>query len=140
LTWPRLADVPDLAVLLIDADDDRHIRAQLARCIGQRPLPRPTVCLGVAFQEFEAWLLADQNAVHSVVGRAYDGLPDREAMARGEGKRILQEWLAAAYPNDPDARNQARTNIIAGADLDEMARHCRSFAEFRRGLIAAVTG
>jgi hypothetical protein len=140
LAWPRPEDVPDLAIVLIDADDDLQIRAHLTRCMEQRPLLRPTAPVGVAFQEFESWLLGDQNAVHAVVDHAYDGLPDREGMACGEAKRILQGWLATAHPDDPDARNEARKEIVIRASLDEMARRCRTFDEFRRNLIAAATG
>jgi len=128
-----------LAVLLIDADGDRQVRAELTRCMEQRPLPRPRVTIGAALQEFEAWLWGDRNAVHSVVGHVYDGLADREGMARGEAKKILQGWLSTAHPGDPDARNEARKGIVNRASLDEMARRCRTFEEFRKDLIAAST-
>ena len=41
LTWPRPAGVPDLAVVVLDADGNLQIRRELAGCIGERPLPRP---------------------------------------------------------------------------------------------------
>jgi len=138
LTWPRPEGVPDLAVVVLDADGNHRIRPQLASCIGERPLPRPPVCLGVAVQEFEAWLHADQKTVDSVVDQAHGRLPDLESMPPGEAKRILQEWLGIRYPNDPDARSAARKEIAARSDLEEIARRCRSFVDFRRDLLVAV--
>ena len=41
---------------VLDADGNYKIGPELARCIRERPLPRSPVCLGVAVQEFEAWL------------------------------------------------------------------------------------
>jgi hypothetical protein len=138
LTWPRPADVPDLAVVLVDADGDPQVRGYLARCIEERPLPRPPVCVGVAAQEFESWLLADQRAVQDVLSRHYDALPDLESLPRGEAKRRLQEQLSLAYPGDPDARREARNAIVMGFDLDGVAHVCRSFDDLRRQLVRAV--
>lgn len=136
LTWASPTRKPDLAVVLVDADGEgNQVHTELTGCVGgewnSRQLP---VTVGVAVQEFEAWLLADQEAVHAAIGRTYDALPDLEAMAPREAKTTLQAWLSAQAFKDRSTRVGARKAVAQQCRLDEVARRCPSFAHFRKAL------
>jgi hypothetical protein len=99
----------DAVAVVIDQDDDRHRHRQFndAQDYVGEPLPR---ALGVAVRTFDAWMLADEQALSKAIGRTIQQQPDPEEI------------------DDPKAHcRQLRTQHGLGAGLTQMyediARH-----------------
>lgn len=125
LTWPRPDLRPDLSVVLVDADGDRQCSTTIQNHVADLPFP-PIV--GVAVQEFEAWLIADHANAASTLGRALNAPPAPEGLERGYAKRHLQSWV------DPKEEREQRKALVRAMDLERVERTCRSFASFSRDL------
>jgi hypothetical protein len=117
---------PELVIVLVDADEDksrkRTLDAHLEGIAGAR-------VIAVAVQEFEAWLLADQRALNTLLGSAVGKPSAVEEMARREAK----ELLAALLSKHPDASGARRTLALT-CDLSVVARECTAFDAFLREL------
>jgi hypothetical protein len=90
LTWPDLQRRPELAIVLVDADGEANRGARLERDI--EGLAHAVV--GVAKQEFEAWLIADHAALNAVLGLALQESQSPEEMKPREAKQLLGETRA----------------------------------------------
>lgn len=123
LAFPRR---PDLAVVLVDGDEDRSRKATLEAALEGLAMPR---VIGVAPPEFEAWLIADHEAVGAVLGRPVPTPPDPESMRRRQAKALLQDWLT-------DGPAEARISVASRCDLDRIGQRCPAFATFRADLAA----
>ena len=125
LTWPRPDARPDLSVVLVDADGDRQCSTTLQAHVSDLPFP-PVI--GVAVQEFEAWLIADHANAASILGRSLNAPPAPEGLERGHAKRHLQSWV------DSKAERDQRKALVLALNLEQVERSCRSFAAFSRAL------
>lgn len=131
LSWPMRESRPHLAVVLVDADGKPGRSGELTDWTRDTIL-RPVI--GVAIQEFEAWLISDDAAVSAGLGSGFPTPAAPESMAPGEAKRLLEACIARA---GADAQ-QVRRTIAALADLDRLARRSPAFHLFRTDLAAAV--
>lgn len=134
LSWARPTQRPDLAVILVDADDsnDRHTRL----VDFTKDLPGQRV-FGVAVREFEAWLLADVATFRAVLDQEHT-VSSPERLDPGAAKLLLNERCDASEPDDRKAhRRAARQKLCEHSALDVIARGCPSFAAFLDDLRAA---
>jgi hypothetical protein len=133
LTWPDEELMPHLAIVLVDADGKQEERRQELNSAFESLVVEAVAA--VALQEFEAWLIADGEAVKSVLRKPLAPPKSPESLARRQAKELLQQWSDAhASSKDPaDIRRQ----LAQECDLDTLARECPAFAEFLRGLGSA---
>ena len=134
LRWGRTDLQPDLAIVLVDADDERRRAERLEAATENVGVKR---IVAAAFREFEAWLVADTRALRETLGLDISTTKDPESMARREAKELLASWASEA------ARTQAgveppelRRQLAGRCDLDELGRRCPSFTELRLKLKA----
>lgn len=122
LAWPPNKR-PDLAVILVDADGRTDRLARLREWTNNALL-RPAI--GVAIQEFEAWLISDEVAVSRALDDSFPTPPTPESMAPGEAKRLLDAAIGRSRVDG----HLARRSIAAIASLELIARRSPAFREF----------
>lgn len=127
LTWPTPTGQPDLAVVLVDRDEDSKRASKLRRYCGALLCP---VVVAVAVEEFEAWLVADDASVGRVLQTEFRTLAKPETLSPGEAKRSLR---AAIARGEIDAM-EARRRIALACDLAIVAKRCRSFTRLLKDL------
>jgi hypothetical protein len=128
LTWISREREPELAVVLVDADGNNSRRATMLGWIAGLHVE---VALGVAAQEFEAWLIADVVALSRALGTSVPQPPDPESMKPREAKKWLSDRIAEAGADSRAARLQIANEL----DLDRLKSACRSFEEFLGELV-----
>ncbi|HYO55005.1 DUF4276 family protein [Archangium sp.] len=120
---------PDLAIVLVDADGKEERQAELDSALQNLTVD---AVAAVAIQEFEAWLIADDAAVKSVLRKSLTPPSPPERLRRRQAKELLQQWSDAhASKQDPA---EIRRQLVQVCDLDTLARVCPAFAEFLRRL------
>jgi len=128
LSWPPSDRLPDLAVLLID-DDGKKRRNEISAWV--RDVTVEAV-VAVPVQEFEAWLIADVEAVPGT-----GELPAHpESLAPGRAKELLRNRLTPGCANVVDIL-KARTEIARRADLARLAK-LPAFTAFESDLRSAL--
>ncbi len=87
LGWIRLAEREDYdaIILVIDQDGDEERKQQFDRAQEDRRLSLPRA-LGVAIKTFDAWMLADEQALSEVLETHIDPLPNPESEGDPKGK------------------------------------------------------
>lgn len=129
--WVREADVPDLALILIDQDGDRQIRTELQNAI-RADSPCIRWILAVAIEEFESWLLADASALSQVFSNGA-----RIQRPEELGPRRAKTRITGFQPIDPTSTLPTRhRRIVELMDLEIVREACPSFADFLRDLKA----
>lgn len=80
LGWIRLAEREgyDAIILVIDQDGDEERKQQFDRAQDDPRFPLPRA-LGVAIKTFDAWMLADEQALSEVLETHIDPLPNPES-------------------------------------------------------------
>jgi hypothetical protein len=131
LFWADPGRQPDLAVVLADADGDDERQALLETAIDGTLVE---AVVGVAIQEFEAWLIADPDAIKSVLRQPLAPPRPPERLARRQAKEILEQWCEQ-HARSRDAAT-LRRDLARQCDLDLVARQCTAFAVFLRKLQA----
>ena len=126
LTWARVGDRPDAAVVLVDEDGKADRRAWLEGKVADLPVP---VVVGVAVREFESWLLADTKAVAAATNKSPQPPRNVEKLRSGEAKDKLTELC------DGLDGYEIRLEIAKTADLT-LLRKLRSFEAFSKSLVA----
>lgn len=130
LSWPDEERMPHLAVVLVDADGKAEERqAELDSALQE--LTVETVA-AVAIQEFEAWLIADGEAVKSVLRKPLSPPKPPERLGRREAKELLQKWSEEHASKQEPA--ELRRQLAEQCELDTLARMCPAFAELLRRL------
>lgn len=120
-TWADPRRAPALVVIFVDNDGDVGRLARLTAFVEGVHVP---VVIGVAVQEFESWLIADQRAASDAT--MIDCTEDRpiESLEPRVAKQRLQSAIAAQNERrDRDIRNA----IARTCDLAVVARRCPSF-------------
>lgn len=132
LSWADPTRQPDLAVILVDADGDDERQDLLDSAVDGVLVE---TVIGVAIQEFEAWLVADPVALQSVLRQPLT-LPAKspEKLSRRQAKELLQQWCEQ-HARSRDAA-VIRRDLARLCDLDTLARQCTAFALFLRKLQA----
>lgn len=121
-TWLGRNRKPDLAILLVDQDEQADRRRQLRECLSDMRVPR---VIAVAVQEFEAWLIADETAAASVLNQPIATPPAPEGMRRREAKQLLRSWIGTSKDE-----SLARLEIARVCNLPVIRSRCPAFAEF----------
>ena len=137
LSWPSEQDRPDLAIVMIDADQDawRKRQQMLRRHIEDLAIAPPTV-IAVAVREFEAWLIADTKAAGTALRRAVRRSRAPEQLQPTQAKQILGDWVGGAEGFEhPGA---ARVAIAQNLDLETVAKCCPAFGRLRTDLRKAL--
>jgi hypothetical protein len=129
LSWPNEERMPHLAIVLVDADGKEDRQAELDSALQELTVE---AVAAVAIQEFEAWLLADGEAVKSVFRKPLSPPKPPERLGRRQAKELLQQWSDEhASKQDPA---ELRRQLVERCDLDTVAHVCPAFAEFLRRL------
>lgn len=126
--------MPPLIVFLMDSDDSPP---QERTSILQQALNKYSLqgAVGVAVKEFEAWLVADSQAINQVIGSVSKSFQHPENLKPGEAKRNLNEWIQSiAHANHKII--DMRRDLATAMDLDLVAELCPSFKRFRQALLA----
>lgn len=128
LGWMRYAvnDGYDALVFLIDADGDpaRAKSLGLVQTSEAFALPR---AVGVAVEKFDAWMLADNVALSSVLGHDIPTQPMPESLTDAKERMIA---LVGGSPNEASLR-RVYSEIAATADLSVIERRCpKGFGTF----------
>jgi hypothetical protein len=116
----------DALVLLIDQDGFSERTKELAdaQAFDGAAIPR---ALGVAIRSFDAWMLADERALSSVLGCAVSRQPDPETIVNP--KESCSDLLANA--SQPFSQTQMYAEVAKAFDLDVVANRCpKGFAPF----------
>jgi hypothetical protein len=125
LTWlPE--PVPQLAIVLVDRDADNQRSATLGVVIGQGNL---RAILGVAVEEFEAWLVGDPDAVAAICGAQAHATPENCS------PRVIKDWLRSTIGGADEWRHRAE--LAAHSDLARLKRQ-PSFANLCNDLGRAL--
>lgn len=133
LTWLHPNQRPDLAVVFVDRDGEARRRATLSQYLDGLPATAATVVLGVAREEFEAWLVADEQAVASSLHCRLSKSKSPERMAPREAKELLTGWLTQHQP-ERDAHPELRRQIAECCSLDVVRKRCPAFESFIKDL------
>jgi hypothetical protein len=132
LTFPVARGRPELAIVVVDQDDDTSRRSRLQPAIESALVPS---VLGICAQEFEAWVIADEQTASRIAGRTFGTAAEPEGMAPGEAKSLCAGWFVAAHVE----RHEAILRYARECDLDRIAARCPSFRAFRNDLRAKAT-
>jgi hypothetical protein len=128
LSWP--VNQPDLAVVLVDQDGEPTRKLTLqAHLSAAPPLPVQRV-VGVAVEEFEAWLISDMDAVRMVLGGDLAEPRSPEKLEPRAAKQLLRGWISASRRDEPLIRSDiAKTCSWARSRriLDHSRRSSRTF-------------
>ncbi len=129
LFWADEELRPDLAIVLADADGKEERQAELDSALEALTVE---AVAAVAIQEFEAWLLADPDAVKSVFRKPLSPPKPPERLGRCQAKELLQQWSEEHAGKQEPA--ELRRQLVQECNLDTVARVCPAFAQFLRRL------
>ncbi len=129
LFWADEDMRPDLALVLVDADGKEDRQTDLDSVLQDLTVD---VVAAVAIQEFEAWLIADPEAVKSVLRQPLSPPKPPERLGRRQAKELLQQWSDEHASKQEPA--ELRRQLVRECDLDTLARVCPAFSEFLRRL------
>jgi hypothetical protein len=130
LTWPSAKRRPDMAIVLHDMDGDTN---RLTTLRGHTENLRSRPVIGVAREEFEAWLLADVRTLHSVCKQTVKMPPSPEQLERSEAKKRIEQWIANDAGTNVERRSK-RIEIARTCDIGVVRDRCPSFNAFYEGL------
>lgn len=108
--------MPDLVIMLVDSDGDADRKRELELHVADLPSPPLIVCPA---PEFEAWLLADHDAVRALAG-SVQAPASPESLAPRAAKELLADWTHQV--------EEGRLSLARTANLKAMANRCPSFA------------
>lgn len=124
----------DGAVILIDEDGDvrRHADVEAAQ---EQVRFRVARACGLAIREFDAWIVADEQALSAALGCTVPCQPSPEGIR--DPKRTFADLHAASPCRDRPREVYAA--VLAQANLDLLAKRCprglKPFVERVRGMI-----
>lgn len=139
LTFATAERRPHLVIVMVDEDGQGSRLDELRRLTDG--LAQPHV-IAVAVREFEAWLIADAQALAAV----FPGVltpTDPESMPPTQAKTLLRSWLeeqssAATQADRAEEVRQARIELARRSDFDRLLQ-LRAFQRFRDDLRRALT-
>lgn len=129
LLWADESKRPHLAVVFVDADGDEKRQGYLDGYVTDLPVE---AVVGVAVEEFEAWLIADSAALKSVFRQPLAPPKSPERLGRRQAKELLQQWCEQ-HGRNRDA-GELRGELALSSDLETVSRQCTAFATFLQKL------
>ena len=128
LGWIRLAEREgyDAIILVIDQDGDEERKRQFDRAQDDLRLSLPRA-LGVAIKTFDAWMLADEQALSAVLGTHIDLSPNPESEddPKSRCENLRNEARSQLSPRAMYAEIAERT------DMEKLEARCpNGFAPF----------
>jgi len=119
--WLMEAEKRDVEamILLIDEDGQKERRTQLENAQGCS-LSRLARAMGVAIRSFDAWMLADEQALASALGQRIDRQPDPETIRDPKG---VCSGLLADGPNQMTQR-EMYAEVARRIDIDLLTSRC----------------
>lgn len=78
----------------------------------------------MAREEFEAWLIADENAAGKVLNRTCARTPEPESLEPRAAKATIDQWVSSEPRRD---RPRIRRDIAKHCDLEIVQRRCKAF-------------
>lgn len=94
----------------------------------------PLKVIAVAVEEFEAWLLADLDAIGAVLG-IRPLIPSKpEALGRGVAKQLLSTAIRTAASSSGRSARVYRREIAEQCDLEVLTSLCSGFQGLRTDL------
>lgn len=129
LGWIRLAERKDYdaIILVIDQDGDEERKQQFDRAQEDRRLSLLPRALGVAIKTFDAWMLADEQALSEVLETHIDSLPNPESEGDPKGKCESLRNGARSHLSPRDMY----TAIAERTAMEKLEDRCpRGFAPF----------
>ncbi len=139
LGWIRLAerDGYNAIILVIDQDGDEERKQQFDRAQDDLRLSLPRA-LGVAIKTFDAWMLADEQALSGVLETRIDSLPNPESESDPKGRcKELRDTahsqlsLREMYAAIAERTNMERLKDRCPNGFAPFAQRVRSLAERR---------
>jgi len=127
LTWGTRSRQPDLCVVLVDSNGDTRRKERLNAAMSGLTVPK---VIAMAIAEFEAWLIADHQAVARVLGSGPVDLGPPESLSPRSAKNALKSWIVAAARDG----NEVRRTLARICDLGVLAKRCGAFATFLKEL------
>ena len=123
----------DALVFLIDEDGQRERTQQVGEA-QESALSRLPRAMGVAIRAFDAWMLADETTLTTVLRYAVTRQADPEAIRHP--KQVCADLLASSQ--NQMTQREMYASVMAGIDVAILASRCpsgfRPFANRVRGL------
>lgn len=136
LTWLEPNRRPDLAVVLVDRDGDKRRKNLLQNnLVGIAT----THVVAVAREEFEAWLVADEEAVAAALQTQFSRTKAPENMGPTEAKELLASTIGKLCKSQGE-QLQMRRLIAERCSIEGLCRRCSAFSDFFKDLRAEKIG
>lgn len=121
----------DAVVFLIDEDGDPERRRAVndGQTVATPTLPR---ACGVAIRSFDAWMLADENAIGQALGIPVQrqAEPEQQRYPKQDCRRLQQQSPCRLQPS------QVYADIARNTDLERLAQRCPGgFAPFAQRIV-----
>jgi hypothetical protein len=127
LSWADPKKRPDLAIVLVDEDGKSSRKTVLEKALLEK-IRVPHV-VAVAIREFEAWLIADAQAIRGVFGPVQSPSSPEDLECR-EAKAQLMRWIQASRKDERDVR----LSLAQSSDLETLRLRCSAFRTFYQEL------
>ncbi len=117
------------AIIAVIDEDDKADRKQAVDDLQGSAFSSMPRALGLAIRMFDAWMLADEQALSAVLGGTVQRQkkPEGIRQPKEEFERLLEESLKSL------SQREAYLQVAQYLDLDKMAERCpKGFAPFRR--------
>jgi len=130
LLWLRYAEREGFngLVLVVDEDGEADRRKGINKAQSHTKFSTLPRAFGLAVRSFDAWMLADEQALTHVLEKTIDCSRDPEEIPdpKNDCKTLLDTQ------SQPFSQTDFYTKIAEVADLDKIARRCpKGFASFR---------
>lgn len=121
-----------MVIIVFDADGNPGLKREIEDKIADIPTPH---VIGMAIQEFEAWLIADQKTIVDRLKSNLNQSTDPEKMKRGEAKKLYNKWLNDSDdPEDITTSSEIRIHIARNCNLEILKKRCPSIEQFTRDI------
>lgn len=127
--WMRHAEISgyDAVVLLVDEDGRHERRDEINAAQEEQRVTRVSRALGVAIRTFDAWMLADEQALTRALNHPVSRQPEPESIIHPQ--EVCRQLLEVCSSKSSQA--EMYTVVALSADLSVLSERCRlGFAPF----------